>query len=734
MSLDRDKIKKKRSSSTSRTSSRTSATAKPRVKTGKVPASGKRKSTGTTPRMKSSTTGEKRVAKKATRPVKQARPPKKAKPAKKAKPVKVKQEKAPKVRQPKPPKPPRKIKFPKLGIKKREKKMKGRVYRSVKERSLIPLLVLLLIVGGGVGFTYWYDSQAPIRLVGDLKNFDIPEDLQNFDPRNDPVLVPILREGEGCLPELIKKYPAMKENEKIGTLALIRYFKNEESMKILSPALLSKDERLKTLAATAAGFMEEKAVATLREDLKKTSGEQQQYIINALGQTKTPEALNILLEEVDKEISAEKKIYIIEALSNYTEQKAAEGIIKLGVDKNRDVVQKATYILEIHRQNQVLHPYASALVEMVDSKLIDSQSAVERARIIDIIGVIGKCTKPSGDNYVNRFRGSIRKLLNNDNEEEKAAAARTLGVFGDDQYIDRLFKLLRHKSELVATSAAEALVKIGDSEIPTKVLENSFVDSNSKVILTLTAKLLNEYYLYLLKDQKIQETVEQIFRVMHRHKTNQKIAGEYFELLFRYTETSPFKMSTKDSKLLVALIKKTPTPPKKKKRNKPLTRAEREREESRTLTKREKLFVIIERYMKHSPQEGNLKLFISGFNQMQDGDAKERLHKALEEYRKKCRACHQQKPVEANTKSWQNWYTTMQKVDSFIAKADEKIAQAKPLMVNKLKADLEKAEKLLKSAQKMYQDIEEKTQFKFTQKMEDISTLLYETKKARGIK
>ncbi|WP_372369266.1 HEAT repeat domain-containing protein [Candidatus Uabimicrobium sp. HlEnr_7] len=731
MSLDRDKIKKKRSSGAPRTSSRTSGTAKPRVKSGKtarpVSKTTARPVSKTTARPVSKTTAKKPVAgKPRTKTRTEKSVPRKTKPTTRAKKV----ERAPQVRQPKPPKQPKKIKFPKLGIKKSEKKTKGRVYRSVKERSFIPLLALILIIGGGVGFSYWYSMQAPIRLVGDLKNFDIPSDLDNFDPRNDPVLVPILREGERCLPELIKQYPTMKENEKIGTLALVRFFSSSDNMQILSLALLSENERLGSLAATATGYMGDLAVSALKEDLKKASEKQQKYVISALGKTKTVEALDTLLAETEKKnLNPDTKKYIIEALANYEEEKAAKGIIELGIDKNHSVIEKTIKTLEIHRQNQILNPYANSLVELVENRLIESESAVERARLIDIIGVIGKCTKPSGDNYINYFRGSVRKALKSSNSEEKAAAARTLGVFGDDEYIDRLFGLLRSKSQLVASSAADALINIGDSEIPVKIFENSLTDSKSKSLLLITSKLFEKYYLYILKDQKIQEAVEQIFKVLHRHRKDTKIKESYSELLFRYTETSPFKMSSNDNKMLMSMIMKTSIPPKRTK--KILTREE---ELALTLTKREKLFAIIERYLKNSPEDQNLKIFFASFNKFSDEDAKVRMHNALLEYRKKTRGCHRQKPVEASLVSWKNWFQTFKEVEAKIALADKKINEARPLMEKKIKADLEKAEKLLLSAQRMYQDIEEKTQFKFSSKAEDISTLLYETKKARGIK
>lgn len=722
MSLDRDKIKKKKISSTRKSG----VTRSSRSSSNKV--SGNRT---TTTKTGTKTKSEKRVVSRSEKPTLRKIGGKKSqsKTLRQKPKTKLKAERATKVaktpkvpkapKTPKQPKPPRKIKFPKLN-RKNAKKEKGRLHRSIKERSILPLLVLLLLIGGGVGFTYWYNGEAANRLVKSLKSFDIPEDI-DFKPRDHHILIPLLRHGEDCVPVLIKNYPTMKNNEKIATIALLRHFPKEENMEILSKALVDKDEKISYLAAIATSKIKDPAIASIQEMMQDKSLEKQ-YIISALGQMKTTNAFDILMKEIVKEsLSKKLKIYMIDALGNFKREEAIIGIINAGLDHDEKVGKKATSILNTERENGLLDPYSKNLVEIVESKFIESEDAIERARLIDIIGVVSKCTKASGDNYISNFRVSIRRSLSSEHEEEKAAAARTLGIFGDDAYTDRLFALLKSDSSLVADSATQALIQIGDSEIPIKVLEKSMTRSSDKKMVIIASQLLDEYYLYLLKAEKTQETVNQIFQVLQRSK-EKSIQSAYLDLLFKYTELSPFKMSSKNAKILMKFALVAPAPTKKEENDETIS----------PLNRREKLFIVMGRYLKGNAKDQIVKTFISALTQM-DNDGKERMHASLLEYRKKRRAYHQTKKISKSSE-WTTWFKAYLLVEEKIKNAELLIVKARKLMEKKKTSDLEKAQKILTSAKKIYQNIEETTTFGFQKKIQEIQTLLYESKKARGIK
>ncbi len=373
----------------------------------------------------------------------------------------------------------------------------GRIKRSIRDRSFLPLLMFIVVSGILSGTIYLYVSQSSDRLIRSLENFEIPTQAKSFVPKGDPYIAVALAEGKEFIPPLLQAYPEMELNQKVAAIIIIGELKAEEGIDILKQALVSDNETLTVFAAQAAGKMGSLAANPLAKMLESAPVSKQRYIIRALGDTQEKAAEEVLIDLINSG-GAEVKGFALDALSNFMGSERVVLALQKNIQVQEEVfAEKGLFLLEEARNKGALDKNAESLIAAVKKDFSQTNDSLKKARLLKIMGISGLCQKNLSENYVGEFISLARGSLQSKDDLLLAASIRALGYFEDGEYRNTLYGFLNNSSSNVSYSAAFALNKLNDLEIPKKILNSTLNESSWEHVLGATAQVLEYYYLYL---------------------------------------------------------------------------------------------------------------------------------------------------------------------------------------------------------------------------------------------
>ena len=403
----------------------------------------------------------------------------------------------------------------KTGKPKPEKKAKGRVYRSLRERSRLPALIGLGILLLAVVILLWGQIGTRARLVSNLSRFQIPAQINGFYPKSDPYLSEAINAGPAIVPVLLAKYSKMDRAQKVATMVLLQEFKGQEDtgvMPVLIDAMLSGDEILAGFACIAAGQRGYPAIEPLLTKLASVEPGQKKYLIRALGRTRKTEALTVLIKltEDSKLVVRREAVY---ALRYFPDQQKA--IDRLFLTLRSSEVEVADQALEVFTDifNQGrLNKYATQLSDNLKNLFANTADPQLRARLITMMGVVGLCLRDNGQNYSNIFVDSVRRAFRKGTIAEKIAAATTAGKFRDNQLLDDLLGALDSDTPQLTKAVAEALIALDNYQAPQLLLKKNF--SSRAQVLAAVAKILLSYQIYVRRLELQEKAVSTLHKMM----------------------------------------------------------------------------------------------------------------------------------------------------------------------------------------------------------------------------
>lgn len=381
-----------------------------------------------------------------------------------------------------------------------KEKAKGRIYRSLQDRKNITFLVLgilLVFVSGIYGLYTLYSSQRQSKYIEELRSFIIPEKPENFVAKAHPVLIEFINQGSSCIPVFRKLYPTMTPSQKVAVLLILGEIQDPQAMDIWMDALQSNVPLLARFAARSVARLEEKAIAPLKEKWKNLDAASKPYFIEAMALTEQSEALPLILESLQKEdtktreVSAEKLKYF------KNKKEIIDPLYSALSDKESSVAEKALVVLDLLQKEQILSPYAEGLSQRTKQAFLSSQMPEIRARLLQLMGILGLCLKKDGDNYISFFKEDVKKAFQEDSIPEKIAAAYILGKFQDEEMIPELILHIESDIPELSQNIALSLAALASPIVPKEILSRKWKPFAH--VQKALAKILHEYSIYTIR-------------------------------------------------------------------------------------------------------------------------------------------------------------------------------------------------------------------------------------------
>ena len=293
---------------------------------------------------------------------------------------------------------------------KKEKKAKGRVYRSIRERSKWPLIIGSFFIVALSIWAYVYHLGGNTRLLAnnlkkfrlpseitDLKNLtleaaEIPAPIDLYRARSDAYLIAIINSGKEIIPTLIEKFSQMTDNEKIATVVVLGEFKSFDALEIFIEAMQSKNKILALFACRAAGSMENSAVQPLLDKFKQLK-EENYLFLEAITRIQTQEALTALLS-LTKSSHAKTRLTAIRKIGLFREklqEKAFDELFKIiKKDKSKEVVDEVIFDLFYKLPSgKAQEKNRKKILSVAKEEFFREKSSEKRAQYLFTIAILG---------------------------------------------------------------------------------------------------------------------------------------------------------------------------------------------------------------------------------------------------------------------------------------------------------------------------------------------------------
>lgn len=378
----------------------------------------------------------------------------------------------------------------------KSKDSKGRVFRSIRERSRLPLLISVLVcIILAAGF-WWYQQGEPLRVVETLHNFEPPSSTDGFNIKNHLDIVAVVNLGVEVVPLLLQKYPQMSNREKLATIIVFGEFADEQSLPLLIEAMRSDNARLAAFACLSASKFGEVAVARLKSAYSKFPEKNRHYLMKAIAKTKLESALKTLLNFAAS-TDAKTRALAIGHLTHFGElTKVVRCLLEALKDKNASVVEKAIATIHQLQKNRQLEKNAQLVIQHTTNQYQNLQQPSLRARMLRVAAI---AAITHDGKYIEGLRSKMREALASNAPEEIAAAAYGLGLFEDSEEWKRLLALLDSEHPLITSNVAFALNRFNDPEIINTILQGNWANSKKQHVLGAIAEILENYLLYVIR-------------------------------------------------------------------------------------------------------------------------------------------------------------------------------------------------------------------------------------------
>jgi HEAT repeat protein len=246
-------------------------------------------------------------------------------------------------------------------------------------------------------------------------------------------------------------------------------------------------------AANALGNMGKAAVAPLTEKLKDSSWFVRMNAADALGDIEDPAAYNPLVAALKKEIDVEAKIEMIDAISDFEDQRSLEVLASFCDDPVVEVRLEALWGLE-DLENESAAPYFLAALRDVEPKVREAGIwGLEEFENEKYFDAFLKATKDKdkkvrfsayealSDLESPKSEGLFLGLVNDSDPRLVLIAVDALGDMESRKAVPELLKLINNKDKKIRISAIYALGDIGDKSAAIALSRLVEVEKDSEV-------------------------------------------------------------------------------------------------------------------------------------------------------------------------------------------------------------------------------------------------------------
>ncbi len=399
-------------------------------------------------------------------------------------------------------------------VKQFKKKYKSKIKKEKKEYerhvSIFPFLTAIPILILGIFLFYKMDQYQKEKNFEDLKEFVIPSDPTNFNPKSNAVILGFIQEGTSCLSTIQKKYPTMNDNQKVASFITMYEVRSASQIPFLLEHLKIENKTIIPFIIEALGRLGIDAVFNIIQAYNQAmeySFQQRLLQALALANKYTPQIKEneyIIEKSIDTLINASKHkdsdmvTFVIDMFQHYH---ATKKIVGLLWDKSKDIVDNiaktAQKILSQYQKSKELNEYAAEYTEKLLEEMKDAKNDVEkRIRCLQLMAIWGHCTRPEGGNYISLFLDIVRDSFKSNHVQEKATATYVLGKFRDDALKNEMIANLDQENAELSHNIGVALGEMFDSQIPEIILEKQF--SNQPHVQKALADILAKYHIYII--------------------------------------------------------------------------------------------------------------------------------------------------------------------------------------------------------------------------------------------
>ena len=387
---------------------------------------------------------------------------------------------------------------------KKKVKNKGRIYRSIRERSRMPMVVSLATIAIVMGVWLWQRWQKPTQLTAELKLFDIPAEaeIETFRTANNPYLARVFELGPNVVPLLVQKYPQMSLKEKVATVIILGEIHDAKAVDTLLNAAINDNKILAKFGYVALGKQGDLITLPLLAKLSQATQNQKDNLLEGLARTASPIALAELTKLTKSPDPQTAQIALGKLFYFGEDRKVLEMLLDALVSPNQELGQAALEVFQRLYKSSKLAKHTEFLTQQLKKAVTQHKDPPVRSRLIRAIAMVGSLQSFQKADYgdlVKELKDLFRKALVSEHPEEIAAGAYGSGLLEDTDSLERLLTILDHDVADVSLSAATALNNLNDPDAALKLLATQLSSSNRQHVLSATAIMLNHYQLHLVK-------------------------------------------------------------------------------------------------------------------------------------------------------------------------------------------------------------------------------------------